>query len=83
MTFFAREQDGGRGTVLVGSQFVAAVSSSGRSTSMTSLSHLAFLPLFDGTEDVWREEELGLVKQQSVVARWSRPDEFERILLAA
>ena len=45
--------------------------------------HVAFVSLFDDTEDVWREEDFGLVEQQSVVARWSRPDEFERILLAA
>ena len=48
-----------------------------------SQSHLAFVSLFDDTEDVWREEDFGLVEQQSQVARWSRPDEFERILLAA
>ena len=45
--------------------------------------HLAFVSLFDDTEDVWREEDFGLVEQQSEVARWSRPDELERILLAA
>ena len=39
--------------------------------------------LFDDTEDVWREEDFNLVEQQSEIARWSRPDEFERILLAA
>ena len=44
---------------------------------------LAFVSLFDDTEDVWREEDFSLVEQQSVVARWSRPDEFERILMAA
>lgn len=48
-----------------------------------SQSHLAFVSLFDDTEDVWREEDFSLVEQQSQVARWSRPDEFERILLAA
>ena len=48
-----------------------------------SQSHLAFVSLFDDTEDVWREEDFGLVEQQSQVACWSRPDEFERILLAA
>ena len=45
--------------------------------------HLAFVSLFDDTEDVWREEDFSLLEQQSVVAGWSRPDEFERILLAA
>ena len=43
--------------------------------------HLAFVSLFDDTEDVWREEDFSLMEQQSLVARWSRPDEFERILL--
>ena len=45
--------------------------------------HLAFVSLFDDTEDVWREEDFGLVEQHSEVARWSRPDEFERLLVAA
>ena len=44
---------------------------------------LAFVSLFDDMEDVWREEDFSLVEQQSEVARWSRPDEFERILLTA
>ena len=48
-----------------------------------SQSHLAFVSLFDDTEDVWKQEDFSLVEQQSQVARWSRPDEFERILLAA
>ena len=45
--------------------------------------HLAFVSLFDETEDVWREKDFSLVEQQSIVALWPRPDEFERILLAA
>ncbi len=45
--------------------------------------HLAFVSLFDDTEDVWRKEDFGLVEQYSKVARWSQPDEFERLLLAA
>ena len=49
----------------------------------TTQPHLAFVSLFDDTEDVWREEDFSLLEQQSVVARWSRPDEFEQILLAA
>ena len=44
--------------------------------------HLAFVSLFDDTQDVWRDEDFDLVEQQSVVARWSRPDVFERILTA-
>ena len=42
--------------------------------------HLAFVSLFDDTQDVWRDEDFDLVEQQSIVARWSRPDVFERIL---
>lgn len=45
--------------------------------------HLEFISLFDDTEDIWREEDFGLVEQQSVIARWSRPDELERTLRAA
>lgn len=45
--------------------------------------HLAFVSLFADTEDVWRKEDFGLVEQHSKVARWSQPDEFERLLLAA
>ena len=46
-------------------------------------SRVELVSLFDDTEDVWREEDFNLVEQQSAIARWSRPDEFERILLAA
>ena len=42
---------------------------------------LAFVSLFDDTEDVWRTEDFELVEDYSKVARWSRPDEFERILM--
>ncbi len=41
---------------------------------------LAFVSLFDDTEDVWREEDFGLVEDYSEIARWSAPDELERIL---
>lgn len=44
---------------------------------------LGLVSLFDDTEDVWREEDFSLVKQQSKIARWSRPDEFEQILMTA
>lgn len=44
---------------------------------------LAFISLFDDTEDVWQEEDFRLVQELSIVARWSRPDELERFLLAA
>lgn len=39
--------------------------------------------LFDDRADVWRAEDFRLMEQCSEVARWSRPDEFERILKAA
>ena len=45
--------------------------------------HLAFVSLFADTEDVWRQEDFSLVEQYSEVARWSQPDKFERLLLAA
>lgn len=45
--------------------------------------HLAFVSLFNDTEDVWRKEDFSLVEQHSEVARWSRPDEFEQLLRAA
>ncbi len=44
---------------------------------------LWFVSLFDDTQDVWREEDFRLVEDLSVVARWSRPDEFEAVLRAA
>lgn len=45
--------------------------------------HLAFVSLFNDTEDVWRKEDFSLVGQHSEVARWSRPDEFEHLLRVA
>ena len=43
---------------------------------------LAFVSLFDDTEDVWRPEDFSLVDAYSEIARWSRPDEFESLLRA-
>ena len=43
---------------------------------------LTFVSLFDDTQDVWREEDFGLVEEQSEIALWSRPDQFEQILNA-
>ena len=45
--------------------------------------HLAFVSLFDDTQDLWRQEDFRLVEQQSEVALWSRPEELERMLVAA
>ena len=42
---------------------------------------LAFVSLFDDTEDVWRPEDFSLVDEHSEIARWSRPDDFESLLL--
>ncbi len=44
---------------------------------------LSFVSLFDDTQDVWQEEDFRLVQDLSVIARWSRPDEFAAILEAA
>ena len=49
----------------------------------TNQQGLVFISLFDDASDVWHEEDFNLVEQQSEVARWSRPDEFEQILHAA
>ena len=43
----------------------------------------SFVSLFDDTEDVWRPEDFSLVEPHSEIARWSNPDELERILTAA
>ena len=41
---------------------------------------LAFVSLFDDTQDIWRDEDFNMVSAMSKVAYWSNPDEFERIL---
>lgn len=48
----------------------------------TTQQGLSFVSLFDDTEDVWRAEDFNLVSEQSEIARWSRPDELERLLRA-
>ena len=48
----------------------------------TTQTGLAFVSLFDDTQDVWRPEDFNLVKEISEIARWSRPDEFELLLRA-
>ena len=45
--------------------------------------NLAFVSLFDDTEDVWRDEDFLLIESYSEIAYWSRPDEVERILTAS
>ena len=45
--------------------------------------NLGFVSLFDDTSDVWREEDFALVDPFSEVARWSQPDDLERLLLKA
>ena len=56
-------------------------------TRCVDLSHLkaeqpalTFVSLFDDTVDVWRPEDFNLVEVHSEIARWSHPDEFERLL---
>ena len=49
----------------------------------TTQQGLSFVSLFDDTEDVWRAEDFSLLSEHSEIARWSRPDEFERLLRAA
>lgn len=44
---------------------------------------LRFISLFDDAADVWAEEDFRLVEELSSIARWSRPDEFERLLSEA
>ena len=48
----------------------------------TNQPNLAFVSLFDDTQDVWREEDYSLVEERSEIARWSHPDQFEQILKA-
>ena len=43
---------------------------------------LAFVSLFDDTEDVWRPGDFSLVGEVSEIARWSHPAGFESLLLA-
>lgn len=45
--------------------------------------HMRFVSLFDDTEDVWSEEDYLLVETASDIARWTRPDELERLLHTA
>ena len=45
--------------------------------------NLAFVSLFDDTEDVWQPRDFSLVEEVSEVARWSHRDEFENLLIAA
>jgi hypothetical protein len=46
-------------------------------------SALRFVSLFDDTVDIWSEEDFKLVESISEVSRWSRPDEFEKLIIAA
>ena len=44
---------------------------------------LAFVTLFDDTEDVWQPRDFTFVEEVSEVARWSNRDEFENLLISA
>ena len=48
----------------------------------TGQSNQAFVSLFDDTVDVWRPEDFRFVEEHSEIARWSAPNELERILTA-
>lgn len=50
---------------------------------MRAQQSIQFVSLIDDTADVWGDDDLKLVESLSEVARWSRPDEFERFLQAA
>lgn len=59
-------------------------------TAFYDLNHLAvgpealkFVSLFDDTSDVWSDEDFRLAEQLSSVARWSRPDDVEQLLVEA
>ncbi len=49
----------------------------------TGPSALKFVSLFDDTSDVWAEEDFRLLEPLSEIARWSQPDELDRVLHAA
>jgi hypothetical protein len=50
---------------------------------VTGARPMRFVSLFDDTTDVWADEDFRLVESVSDVCRWSRPDEFQRLLEAA
>ena len=41
---------------------------------------LTFVSLFDDKDDMWQDNDFGLLEPYSEVARWSQRDKFERIL---
>ena len=43
---------------------------------------LQFISLFDDTMDVWSAEDFNLLKDLSVVSRWSEPEDFAQTLAA-
>ena len=43
---------------------------------------LTFVSLFNDTHDIWTDQDFRLVERHSEIARWSRPDTLEQILLA-
>ena len=49
----------------------------------SNTSQQSFISLFDDTKNVWQEKDFGLLASVSKIARWSRRDEFEQMLLAA
>lgn len=43
---------------------------------------LRFVSLFDDTMDVWSDQDFNLLRDLSVITRWSRPDEFYQSIAA-
>jgi hypothetical protein len=43
---------------------------------------LQFVSLFDDTMDVWSDQDFNLLKDLSVITRWSQPDGFIEALAA-
>jgi hypothetical protein len=43
---------------------------------------LQFVSLFDDTMDVWSAEDFNLLKELSVITRWSQPEGFVDALAA-
>ena len=41
---------------------------------------LQFISLFDDTMDVWSTEDFNLLKDLSIISRWSKPEEFAQAL---
>ncbi|MCE2449533.1 MAG: hypothetical protein J4F35_14470 [Candidatus Latescibacteria bacterium] len=70
------------------SSLVYVLSTANRSAANRVTDHFAagpealnFVSLFDDASDVWTHENFLLMEPLSTVSHWSRPDEFERVLV--